>query len=293
MELKNRVILGDNLPLLAQLPSESVDMIYLDPPFNTGKIQRREYIRTAQDDAEGDRTGFQGRRYKSEVVGSAAFADSFDDYESFIKPRLVEAHRLLKPTGCLYFHIDYREVHYCKVLLDSIFGRSNFLNHIVWAYDFGAKGSKKWPTKHDDILFYGKSPSYHFDISQSDRIPYMAPGMVTEEKVARGKLPTDVIWQTIVGTNSKERLNYPTQKPIALLRRFVRTSCPPGGTLLDFFAGSGTSGAAAIESGRFFTLIDSDVYAFETMRRRFSDRSDVEFVGPSAQTGVSQSSASI
>jgi site-specific DNA-methyltransferase (adenine-specific) len=281
----NRVIHGDCLDVLPSIPDGSVDLVYVDPPFNTGKTQRRARIRAVRD-AAGDRNGFAGRRYRTEhLARDEGFADTFHDYLAFLEPRLREAHRVLSPRGSLYFHIDYREVHYCKVLLDRIFGRASFLNEIIWAYDYGARTTKRWPAKHDNILFYARDPdAYHFDLGEVDRIPYMAPSLVGAEKAARGKTPTDTWWHTIVSPTGKEKLGYPTQKPLGVLRRIVRASCPPGGLVLDCFAGSGTAGAAALESGRRFVLVDSSAAAISVMRKRFADRDDVAFerVSPGA-----------
>jgi site-specific DNA-methyltransferase (adenine-specific) len=276
-----RVIHGDCLDVLRTMPDGSVDLVYVDPPFNTGRVQRRDRLKTvqvAEGSGEGDRTGFAGRRYTTERVSQdAGFVDTFDDYLAFLEPRLREAHRVLSPTGSFYFHIDYREVHYCKVLLDGIFGRASFLNEIIWAYDYGARSKSRWPAKHDNILFYVKDPAhYHFDTDEVDRIAYMAPELVGEEKTARGKLPTDTWWHTIVSPTGKEKLGYPTQKPIGILKRIVRASCPKGGLVLDFFAGSGTTGAAALESERRFVLVDASEVAITTMRKRFAG-ADVKF----------------
>ncbi len=272
----SRVIHGDNLDVLRTIASDSVDLIYIDPPFNTGKTQKREQLVTARS-ASGDRTGFGGHRYTTTRIGSRAFADTFDDYLAFLEPRLVEAHRVLAPTGSFYFHIDYREAHYCKLLLDSIFGRAAFLNEIIWAYDYGARATKKWPAKHDTIFFYAKDPArYVFNTDDIDRIPYMAPGLVGPEKAARGKLPTDTWWHTIVSPTGKEKLGYPTQKPLGILRRIVLASSPPGGLVLDFFAGSGTAGAAALECGRSFVLVDESEEAIAVMKKRF-EGADVAF----------------
>ena len=226
--LPNRIYFGDNLPILASLPSGSVDLIYIDPPFNTGKTQARTQIKTARTE-NGDRVGFQGQRYQTVKIGSKAYTDLFDDYLAFLEPRLVEAYRLLAPHGSLFFHIDYREVHYCKVLLDGIFGRDCFLNEIIWAYDYGARTKKKWPPKHDNILWYAKDPEhYTFNYEEIERIPYMAPGLVGPEKAARGKTPTDTWWHTIVPTNGPEKTGYPTQKPLGILRRIIQASSNPG-----------------------------------------------------------------
>lgn len=275
--MPNRVYFGDNLPVLQSLPDSSVDLIYIDPPFNTGKTQARTQIRTEQSE-NGDRTGFGGRRYETVKIGSKGYADIFDDYLSFLEPRLDEAYRLLKPTGSLYFHIDYREVHYCKILLDAIFGRECFLNEIIWAYDYGGRSKDRWPAKHDNILVFVKDPEhYTFNRDAIDRIPYMAPGLVGEEKAALGKLPTDTWWHTIVPTNGKEKTGYPTQKPLGILRRIVSASSNPGDVVLDFFAGSGTTGAACLELDRRFILVDDNPQSIEVMKKRFADAADVEW----------------
>ena len=278
-ELKpNKVIFADNLPALAQLNTASVQLIYIDPPFNTGHTQKRTQMRTTRS-KHGDRTGFKGEKYRTERIGSESFEDDFKDFQAFIKPRLVEAQRILSPTGSLYFHIDYREAHYCKVLLDQIFGRENFLNEIIWAYDYGARTKKKWPPKHDNILLYVRErENYFFDADAVERIPYMAPGLVGKEKAARGKLPTDTWWHTIVSPTGKEKTGYPTQKPLGVLRRIVQASSRPGDLVLDFFAGSGTTGAAALELGRRFILMDHNPAAIRVMRKRFTGQV-VEFCG--------------
>jgi site-specific DNA-methyltransferase (adenine-specific) len=276
--MPNRIYFADNLPVLQSLPSESIDLIYIDPPFNTGKQQARTQIKTVCS-TEGDRTGFSGRRYETVKLGSRAYGDQFDDYLAFLEPRLVEARRLLKPDGSLYFHIDYREVHYCKILLDGIFGRESFLNEIIWAYDYGARTKKKWPPKHDNILWYARDPrKYTYNVDAIDRIPYMAPGLVGPEKAARGKLPTDTWWATIVPTNSKEKTGYPTQKPLSILNRIITASSNPGECVLDFFAGSGSTGAACLKLGRRFILVDNNPEAIEVMAKRFAGVPEIEWI---------------
>ena len=276
--MTGKIHLADNLEVLGMLPSASVDLIYIDPPFNTGKVQQRTQIKTIRSE-EGDRVGFQGRRYESVVVGTKRFSDLFDDYLGFLEPRLTEAHRVLAAHGCLYFHVDYREVHYCKVLLDAIFGRDSFLNEIIWAYDYGGRPKNRWPPKHDNILLYAKDPSdYVFNVDEIERIPYMAPGLVGREKAARGKLPTDTWWHTIVPTNGKERTGYPTQKPLGILRRIVLASSNRGDLVLDFFAGSGTTGAACLESGRRFIMVDNNLEALEVMAHRFDGVASIEWI---------------
>ncbi len=267
----NQVYFGDNLAVLRGLADGAADLIYIDPPFNTGRTQARTQIKTERS-ADGDRTGFGGQRYKTTRLNQRAYSDQFDDYEAFLEPRLREAHRVLAADGTLYFHIDYREVHYCKLLLDGIFGRESFLNEIIWAYDYGARARKKWPAKHDNILVYVKDPErYIFNYHDLDRIPYMAPGLVGPEKAARGKTPTDVWWHTIVSPTGKEKTGYPTQKPLGILRRIIAASSPPNGTVLDFFAGSGTTGVAANELGRQFILVDDNPQALEVMRARLAE----------------------
>jgi site-specific DNA-methyltransferase (adenine-specific) len=275
------VVRADNLDVLARIPDGAVDLVYVDPPFNTGRRQTRDVLRTVRDEG-GDRTGFGGHRYRTTRIGSRSFEDAFDDYLAFLEPRIVQARRVLRPTGSFYLHLDYREAHYAKVLCDAIFGRECFLNEVVWAYDYGARTRRRWPAKHDDILVYVRDPdAYFFDADAVDRIPYMAPGLVGPEKAARGKLPTDTWWHTIVSPTGKEKLGYPTQKPLGILRRIVLASSPPGGVVLDFFAGSGTTGAAARELGRRFVLVDSSEEALAVMRRRFGDAPDVAFLDAS------------
>ncbi len=264
----DRVVLGDNLPLLRALPDASVHLVYADPPFNTGARRRHERLRTTAN-PQGARAGFGGRRYRTQTLSVHAYPDAFDDFPAFLEPRLREVHRLLTPAGSLYLHLDAREVHYIKVLCDTIFGRDCFLNEIIWAYDFGGRPRRRWPAKHDTILLYVKDPArYTFNTDDIDRIPYMAPGLVGPEKAARGKLPTDTWWHTVVPTSGAERTGYPTQKPAALAERILRASSNPGDLVLDPFAGSGTVGAVAARLGRRFLLIDDNPEAIDVMRRR-------------------------
>ncbi len=264
------ILHGDNLDLLPEFPDGSFQLIYIDPPFNTGKSQTRRTLATDASE-DGARVGFQGRRYTTRLLAESSYKDSFADYLAFLEPRLEHARRLLARSGTLYFHIDYREAHYCKLLLDEVFGRECFLNEIIWAYDYGARSKKRWPAKHDTILVYVKDPSaYHFDSEQVDREPYMAPGLVTAEKAARGKLPTDCWWHTIVPTSGREKTGYPTQKPEGIVRRMVLASTRPGDRCLDFFAGSGTLGAVAAKTGRRYVLMDSSEEAVRVCRERLT-----------------------
>jgi site-specific DNA-methyltransferase (adenine-specific) len=264
----DQILLGDSLELLPGFASGSFQLIYIDPPFNTGRTQVRRTLRAVRDE-DGGRRGFQGRRYRTDLLAESSYGDSFDDYLAFLAPRLEQAHRLLAREGTLYFHIDYREAHHCKLLLDELFGRECFLNEIIWAYDYGARTKRRWPAKHDTILVYVKDPeAYLFDSEAVDREPYMAPGLVTPEKVARGKLPTDVWWHTIVATAGREKTGYPTQKPEGIVRRMVQASTRPGDWCLDFFAGSGTLGAVAAKLDRRYVLIDCNPEAVTVMRAR-------------------------
>jgi site-specific DNA-methyltransferase (adenine-specific) len=265
------LVQGENLEALRALPDGFVDLVYVDPPFNTGRKQERKRLRTVRDERGGDRTGFAGRRYKTSVVGVSSFEDRFADLPAYLEPRLREARRVLAPAGSLFVHLDPRESHYVKVLLDGIFGRASFMNEIVWAYDYGARTRTRWPAKHDTILWYAMDPArYTFEYDAIDRIPYAAPGLVGPEKAARGKTPTDVWWQTIVPTNSRERTGYATQKPLAILSRIVAVHSRPGDRVLDFFAGSGTTGEAAARLGRDFILVDASPEAHAVMRKRLA-----------------------
>jgi site-specific DNA-methyltransferase (adenine-specific) len=265
---ENTVYFGDNLPILKTIPVASVQLIYIDPPFNTGREQQRSKVTTRRSDS-GDRIGFKGERYETVKSTILSYDDQFANYWEFLEPRLEEAFRILTQTGTLYLHLDYREAHYAKVLLDALFGPDCFLNEIIWAYDYGGKSKSRWPSKHDTILVYVKDPiRYYFDSESVDREPYMAPGLVTPEKVERGKLPTDVWWHTIVSPTGKEKTGYPTQKPIGILRRIIQASSKPGDVVLDFFAGSGTAGFVANQLGRSFILVDQNPESIEVIKSR-------------------------
>jgi site-specific DNA-methyltransferase (adenine-specific) len=281
----SRVVQADNLAVLPTLPDGAFTLIYLDPPFNTGRIQKRQATTSVRSTlasgahASGTITGFKGQRYERIKGDLLGYDDQFEDYWAFLEPRLIEAWRLLADDGTLYLHLDYREAHYAKVLLDALFGRECFLNELIWAYDYGAKSKNRWPTKHDTILVYVKDPNrYYFDSSTVDREPYMAPGLVTPEKVAKGKLPTDVWWHTIVSPTGKEKTGYPTQKPVGILRRIIQASSREGDWVLDFFAGSGTTGAVAAALGRKFLMIDQNPESLAVMHQRLGALPEVDFV---------------
>ena len=267
---RHHIHLGNNLEVLATLEDATVDLVYIDPPFNTGKARTHTQIRATRDD-EGDRAGFQGRRYRTEAVGTRSYPDAFEDFQGFLSPRLKEIHRVLASTGSFFLHLDYRESHYCKVALDGIFGRESFINEIIWAYDYGGRPKNRWPAKHDTILWYAKNPRrYTFNYDAIDRIPYMAPNLVGAEKAERGKTPTDVWWHTIVPTNGKERTGYPTQKPLGVLKRLLRVHTSAGDLVVDCFAGSGTTGEAAARLGRRFVIGDTSEDALAIMQARLA-----------------------
>ena len=267
----NSINLADNLDFLREVPNAAVDLIYIDPPFNTGTQQSITRLKTVRDEG-GDRTGFGGNRYRTERQGSTSYLDAFDDYMAFLAPRIDEARRVLADNGSIFLHVDQHESHYCKVLLDRVFGRKSFINEIIWSYDYGGRSKKKWPSKHDTIFWYAIDPAnYTFNANAIDRIPYMAPGLVGKEKAARGKVPTDVWWQTIVPTNGKERTGYPTQKPLAILERIVKVHSNPGDMVMDFFAGSGTTGVAAARNDRLFVLVDSNPEAVQVAAKRLTE----------------------
>ena len=265
-----RIVFGENLDYLKRTPGETFSLAYVDPPFNTGRRQTRTRVRTIAD-RDGDRTGFQGKRYRTVRVGATGFDDRFDDYVGFLRERMEEARRVLTADGSLFLHVDHREVHYCKVMLDEVFGRDSFVNEIIWAYDYGARTKRRWSAKHDNLLWYVKDPeSYVFHYDEMDRIPYMAPGLVGPEKAARGKTPTDVWWHTIVSPNGREKTGYATQKPLGILERIVKVHSGPGDRLLDFFAGAGSFGEAAARHGRDFVLVDDNPEAIRIMLKRLA-----------------------
>jgi site-specific DNA-methyltransferase (adenine-specific) len=266
--LENTLYFGDNLTALKLIPDYSVQLIYIDPPFNTGREQQRSKVTTMRNN-EGNRIGFKGERYETVKSTVLSYDDQFANYWGFLEPRIEEAFRVLVNSGTLYLHLDYREAHYAKVLLDALFGPECFLNEIIWAYDYGGKSKSRWPAKHDTILVYVKDPkNYYFNSEEVDREPYMAPGLVTPEKIEKGKLPTDVWWHTIVSPTGKEKTGYPTQKPVGILRRIIQASSKPGDVVLDFFAGSGTTGFVANELGRRYILVDQNPESIQVIKDR-------------------------
>jgi site-specific DNA-methyltransferase (adenine-specific) len=267
-----QIILGDNAEVLTRLPEKFARLMYIDPPFNTGRAQKRDRIRVQATDGAGERGGFGGRRYDVERVESGAYDDDYENFESFLMPRIELALRCLTPDASLFVHLDSREVHYIKVALDRLLGRDRFKNEIIWAYDYGGRPKNRWPAKHDTILWYALDPDdYVFDFDAMDRIPYMAPGLVGPEKAERGKTPTDTWWHTIVPTNGREKTGYPTQKPLGVLNRIIKVHSRPDDVVLDFFCGSGTTGEAAARNGRGFVLVDQNPEAVEIAATRLAE----------------------
>ena len=263
------IYFGENMDVLKEMESGSINLVYIDPPFNTGKIQSRKRIETVRSE-DGDRTGFQGHTYKTKVIGEQSFFDIYDDYIRFLRDRIEETERVLTSDGSFFLHLDYREIHYAKVMCDEVFGRESFINEIIWTYDYGGRSKSRWSAKHDNILWYAKDPknfTYRYD--DIDRIPYMAPALVGAEKAAKGKTPTDSWWHTIVSPNGKEKTGYPTQKPLGIINRIIRVHSNPGDVILDYFAGSGTTGIAALAERRKVILVDNNRQALEVMCKRF------------------------
>jgi len=258
---QNQIHLLSSLELLQRLPDQSIDLVYTDPPFGTNQTQR------------------MNRKKAGKTVSSMQYSDRHVDYLDFIRPNVVELRRVLKQSGTMYLHLDTRWVHYVKVMCDEIFGYDNFLNELIWGYNFGGRGKKCWPKKHDSVLVYVKEKGKHvFNYEDIDRVPYLAPELQKDpERVKRGQVPTDVWPLGIIGTASKERVGWPNQKPIKLMRRAIVASSPAGGTVLDPFAGSGSTGAAALACDRTFIMCDQNQDAFDVMKARFGDRSDVVF----------------
>ena len=266
--VRSRIILNDNLEFLSSVPDSSFDLIYIDPPFNTGRVRELSRLKTIAD-PKGDRIGFQGKTYRTKKGVRRSYYDQFDDYIEYLFPRLKEARRVLSERGSFFLHIDYREAHYAKVALDEVFGRSAFMNEIIWAYDYGGRSKARWPAKHDTIFWYVADPgNYTFNYEEIDRIPYMAPSLVTKEKAERGKTPTDVWWHTIVPTNGRERTGYPTQKPLGIINRIITVHSRRGDHILDFYCGSGTTGESAARNGRYFTLVDNNIEAVMIAAKR-------------------------
>jgi site-specific DNA-methyltransferase (adenine-specific) len=274
-----QIILGDNLDVLPSLPESFARLVYIDPPFNTGRTQSRDRIKALRTDEIGARRGFGGRTYSVERVASPTYEDRFNDFESFLLPRIELALRCMTFDASLFVHLDFREVHYVKVALDRLLGRDSFINEIIWSYDYGGRPKDRWPSKHDTILWYARDPEHYiFNYDEIDRIPYMAPELVGAEKAERGKTPTDVWWNTIVPTNGKEKTGYPTQKPLGIMNRLIRVHSAPGDIVLDFFAGSGSTGEAAGSNARGFVLIDNNPAAVRTTSGRL-ERFAPECVG--------------
>lgn len=257
----NELHVAEALKVLQSVPDNHIDMIYTDPPFGTGTVQETQ------------------RKIDNRIFEKMGYSDKYVNYMDFLVPHLMQLHRVLKETGTMYLHLDYRWVHYVKVECDKIFGYDNFLNEIVWSYNYGGRGKDRWPAKHDTILVYVKNRGKHtFNWDNIDRIPYAAPELQhvgrtkeeAEKRIAMGQVPTDVWTMSIVGTASKDRTGYPNQKPIKLIERAIRASSNPGEIVLDVFCGSGTTGVAATNLGREFVMSDNNPQAINVAQQRLN-----------------------
>ena len=264
---KGVIVYGDNIKLLSKIPNKTIDFIYIDPPFNTGKKQWK-YEKKKAIASEHGKHSF-GRLYETKITEiTNGYQDKFEDYIDFLKQRLVHAYRILKDNGSIIVHVDWRHSHHIRILLDEIFGEDKFMNEIIWAYDYGGKPKRYWARKHDNLFWYRKGNQWVFNYDAIDRIPYMAPSLVGKEKAAKGKIPTDTWFITIEPTNSRERVGYPTQKPLRLLERIIRVHTNEGDLVLDFFAGSGTTGRACQILDRKFIVCDNNENAVRIMAKR-------------------------
>ncbi|HOS42644.1 MAG TPA: site-specific DNA-methyltransferase, partial [Armatimonadota bacterium] len=234
---RNRILFGDCLPAMRALPDETFDLLYLDPPFFTGKH------RHASQDAPGALPSYPDD-----------WADGLAAYLAWLGERLAEMRRLLKPSGALLVHLDWHAVHYVKVLLDRLFGMRRFQNEFIWYYSGGGASKRRFARKHDSILFYTKSDAWTFHADRV-RTPYKwtdgqprADGSARD--YARGKLPDDVWEHHALLPWAEEALGYPTQKPEALLTRLLLPLTDPGDVVGDFCCGCGTTAAVAQRLGR-------------------------------------------
>lgn len=256
----------DNLQRLSQFPSDCIDLIYLDPPF------------------------FSNRTYEV-IWGDEAEVRSFEDrwqggiqvYVNWMRERVIEMHRVLKPTGSLYLHCDWHASHYLKVMLDEVFGENRFQNEVIWWYRGGGVSPKRWGRRHDNILFYSKGKTWTFNVdpvrtpyseASQERLKYKARAFRGDrvydnyEPNPLGKHPDDVFEIQPVMPSSKARLGYPTQKPPKLMERIVLASSNPNDIVLDPFAGCGMALLAAQQHGRKWIGIDISPTAVELMKRQ-------------------------
>jgi DNA modification methylase len=265
----DRLILGDNLDVLASLPDGSVDLIYIDPPFGTGTIRRGGHD--------------SSHRYR-DVPGDPS------RYVAWLHERLAQSRRVLSSHGSLFVHLDYRTVHYVKVELDTIFGRDRFINELIWCYSVGGKSRRSFGRKHDTILWYSRTAEYAFfpdavkvprKSGSHMRVVQTEDGELVQEKTDRksgkvyryplsaGKVPED--WWTdieILNRGDAERTGWPTQKPERLLERIIQSTTTPGALVADWFCGSGTTGVVAQRLDRRFVLVDRESHAIACAQAR-------------------------
>ncbi len=307
--MKNKLYYGDNLVILGQLEDNSIDLVYLDPPFNsnknynllftneTGRVsdaQRHAFDDTWEWGLESEKTWVNiVETYDPNIVNLLAAlrqhlgSSSVMAYLVMMTPRLKELHRVLKPTGSIFLHCDPTSSHYLKLLMDCIFSPSNFRNEIIWCYRQGGRGSKHFARKHDTIFFYSKSNNWTFEVN-SIRIPYHGTGGYqtsgrgirskngrTYHPHPEGKIPED--WWDIpaIPPMSKERIGYPTQKPLELLERIIQACSMDGQVVLDPFSGCGTAIVASEKLNRRWIGIDITHLAITLVRTRLE-----QYFGP-------------
>jgi site-specific DNA-methyltransferase (adenine-specific) len=262
--MAGRLVLADNLTFLATLPDSSVDLVYADPPFGTQRTRRL-----------------------ASLTRAPTFEDVWDGgvrgYVEWMRPRLQELHRVLRSTGSLFLHADWRASHRLRVELDELFGVECFRNEIVWHYGLGGRApANAFARKHDTILFYARSAAARFNPTRGDVTPAMAAKYAHQDEEGRrfmrsygrryylkGGKRHDSVWQIpAIAPGARERLGYPTQKPEALLERIVEAASDPGDLVLDPFLGSGTTAVVALRLGREFVGCDRSADAIALTRAR-------------------------
>lgn len=275
-EHPNRLIAGDNLLAMAALLSDSedhesyrgkVDLIYIDPPFDSKADYWSKILLPADAD---DVTGVKVDKRPTtaeQVAYSDTWKNGTESYLRMMVPRLVLMRELLKDSGSIYVHLDWHISHYVKIVLDEIFRRGNFLNEVVWVYGLGGSSARYWPRKHDVLMWYSKVTDNHY--FRADMIPATSQRMKGQDK----KVPD--YWDIpSINNQAKERLKFKTQKPEKLLERVVRSSCPEGGLVADFFVGSGTTAAVAEKLGRRWIAVDQGKPAVMITRKRLVDNQE-------------------
>ncbi len=260
--------LCDNLTVMRGLPENFIDLIYMDPPFFTGKERKaKSRIRASEDSFED------------------TWTSDIDGYIEWLRPRLVETRRLLRSTGLIYLHLDWHAVHYVKVEMDTIFGYDRFINEIIWRYRTGGLSHNMFARKHDTILVYSKTSKFKIEPWKEKaytKSRYRKAGVVnygsgeteffSDSRGVYNFVNASDVWEIpYINSQAKERVGYPSQKPELLLERIIASSTRPGETVADFFCGSGTTGVVAQKLGRRWILVDKSRDAVEVSRFRLMD----------------------